>query len=84
MRGKGTFDKTIKFIEKVNEFGFPVIINTMVTKQNVNSLMEFCHFLETKNINRWRLTVPREQGEAVFHKNLIMPEWDDVFTIQSF
>ena len=80
MRGKGTFDKTIKFIEKVNEFGFPVIINTMVTKQNVNSLMEFCHFLETKNINRWRLTVPREQGEAVFHKNLIMPEWDDVFT----
>ena len=80
MRGEGTFNKTIKFIEKVNEFGFPVIINTMVTKQNVNSLMDFCHFLENMNINRWRLTVPREQGEAVFHKELIMPQCEDVFT----
>lgn len=79
MRGSNTYDKTLDFIDKINQLGFPVIINTMVTKQNVNSLMEFCHFLEGKNINRWRLTVPREQGEAILHKDLIMPEWNDVF-----
>ncbi|MBR6327389.1 MAG: SPASM domain-containing protein, partial [Alphaproteobacteria bacterium] len=79
LRGKDTFAKTIDFINRVDKEGFPVIINTMVTKHNVKSLMDFCHFLEQKNINRWRLSVPREQGETIFHKDIIMPEWEDVF-----
>jgi pyrroloquinoline quinone biosynthesis protein E len=69
----------MKFIEKVDSYGFPVIINTMVIKQNVDTLMDFCHFLEKRNINRWRLSVPREQGETIANKDLIMPEWDNVF-----
>ena len=79
MRGKGNFQKTIFFIKKIQEAGFSVTINTMVIKQNVKHLMAMCLFLENLGINRWRLSIPREQGEAIVNKELIIPKWQDIF-----
>lgn len=79
MRGAGNFKKTVAFIKKMKAMGFPVTVNTVAIKQNVQHLMEMCHFLEGQGINLWRIAVPREQGEAVINKELILPDWDDVF-----
>lgn len=79
LRGAGNFGKTLSFIRKIKDSGFPVIVNTMVIKQNVGHLLEMCHFLEELGIDRWRLSVPREQGETIVHKELILPKWQDVF-----
>lgn len=79
MRGEGNFAATIDFITKVQRAGFRVIVNTVVIKQNVHDLYDMALMLEDIGINRWRLTVPREQGETVLNKDLIMPEWEDIF-----
>lgn len=79
MRGVGNFERTVAFIKKIKGMGFPVTVNTVAIKQNVQHLMEMCHFLEGLGISLWRIAVPREQGETVINKELILPDWDDVF-----
>jgi len=80
IRGKNTFNKTILFIKRVIESGFHVTVNTVVMKQNVKSLLNMRQFLKNLGISRWRISVPREQGEAIINKELIEPKWDDIFT----
>ncbi len=80
MRGDGQLKKTISFIEKVKRTGFKVTVNTVVIKQNVRQLMDMCHFLEDLGIDRWRLSVPREQGEALVNRDLIVPEWAEIYS----
>ncbi|MDD5606865.1 MAG: radical SAM protein [Candidatus Pacebacteria bacterium] len=79
LRGKGNFEKTISFIKKVKKLGFWVTINTIVTKRNVNYLMEMYKFLECLGINRWRVSIPREQGECIKNKEIVMPNNEDFF-----
>ncbi|PIQ75020.1 MAG: hypothetical protein CO001_01050 [Candidatus Portnoybacteria bacterium CG_4_8_14_3_um_filter_40_10] len=79
VRGEGNFRRTISFIEKVKEQGFHVTVNTVAMKQNVKQLPEICHLLETLGVNRWRVSIPREQGETIVNKKLIVPEWQDIF-----
>ncbi len=80
MRGSGNFAKTLDFIRRVSEAGFPVTVNTVVIKQNVRHLVAMARFLESLGTVRlWRISVPREQGETIVNKELIMPEWSDVF-----
>lgn len=80
MRGDGCYQKTLSFIEKIKSAGYPITINTMVIKQNVKHLIAMRSFLEKLDITRWRLSIPREQGETIINKNLIIPNWQDVFS----
>lgn len=79
IRGVGNFDKTIKFIKESIKSGFRVTINTVVMKSNVNILIDMFSFLESLGISRWRISIPREQGEAILNKKLIIPKWSDIF-----
>lgn len=79
MRGAGNFRKTIAFINKIRNSGFSVTVNTVVIKQNVKHLMNMCKLLEGLGIHLWRISVPREQGETIVNKELILPDWSDVF-----
>lgn len=80
MRGEGGFQKTISFIKRLVEDGFRVVVNTVVIKQNVHYLMDLYRLLESLGVYMWRLSVPREQGETIVNKDLIIPDWQDVFT----
>ncbi len=79
MRGPGSFAKTILFIKSAIAAGFPVVVNTMVIKQNVDHLHSMRVYLEQLGVHTWRLSTPREQGEAIVNSELIMPEWSKVF-----
>ncbi len=80
MRGHGNFQKTVDFIGRIHAAGFPVTINTVVIKQNVAHLMAMARFLEILGtVYLWRISVPREQGETIVNKELILPDWNDVF-----
>lgn len=79
IRGGGNFQKVISFIEKVKKFNHRVTINTVVMKPNVHELGEMHDLLKSLNVDRWRLAVPREQGETIANKEVIIPEWQDIF-----
>lgn len=79
MRGVGNFERTTRFIAEVKNSGLPLTVNTMVTKQTVHVLDEMYVFMKKLGVNRWRLSVPREQGEMIANKDLIMPEWGEIF-----
>lgn len=78
-RGRGSFTKTIEFIKRVVDAGFQVTVNTMVMRQNVKHLAEMQEYLKSLGIGRWRISVPREQGEAIINKDMVIPEWEDIF-----
>jgi len=80
IRGDGNFEKSICFIKRVIKQGFRVTINTVAMKQNVKDLMAMRCFLEKLGISRWRISIPREQGETIINKKLIIPKWEDIFT----
>jgi len=79
IRGNGNFKKTISFIKKVIGQGFRVTVNTVAMKQNVKDLMAMRSFLENLGVSRWRISIPREQGETIVNKKLILPPWQDIF-----
>jgi radical SAM protein with 4Fe4S-binding SPASM domain len=81
IRGIGNFNKTIDFIQKVISLGFNVTVNTVVMKNNVKNLIEMRVLLEQLGVKRWRISVPREQGEMIINKDLVEPDWCDVFNI---
>ena len=80
MRGPGNLAKTVTFIKEAKGAGLKVTVNTMVIRQNIAQLMDMALFLEDLGIDRWRLSIPREQGEAILNKELIVPEWEQIFT----
>jgi len=80
MRGPGSFEKTVGFIRRAIFSGFRVVVNTMVIQQNVEELVQMYTFLESLGVSTWRLSTPREQGDAICNSELIMPEWPDVFS----
>lgn len=79
IRGIGNFNKTINFIKKTINSGFRVTINTVAMKPNIKALSEMHPFLENLGVSRWRISIPREQGEAVMNKKFIIPDWNDIF-----
>lgn len=79
IRGNGNFNKSIDFIKKTISNGFRVTVNTVAMKPNIKKLPTMRYFLENLGVSRWRISVPREQGEAVANKDLIIPDWNDIF-----
>ncbi|KKS26208.1 MAG: Radical SAM additional 4Fe4S-binding domain protein [Parcubacteria group bacterium GW2011_GWA2_42_11] len=78
IRGDGQFKKTVSFIKKTVDKGFRVTVNTVVMKPNVKWLISMRNFLEDLGIFRWRLSVPREQGETIRNKLSVVPDWSDI------
>lgn len=79
VRGKGNFDKTVSFIKKTIDAGFRVTVNTVAMKQNVRHLMDMRQMLERLGVSRWRISVPREQGETIVNHEVIVPRWEEIF-----
>lgn len=79
IRGAGNFDKTISFIKKTINAGFRVTVNTVAMKPNVGHLMSMRQMLEDLGVSRWRVSVPREQGETIVNHETIVPQWKEIF-----
>lgn len=81
VRGEGVFKKAIDFIEKVVSLGFNATVNTVVMKHNIKSIKRMRPFLEDLGVKRWRLSVPREQGELIKNKDIIEPSWTSIYSL---
>lgn len=80
IRGSGNFQKTVRFIQIAREKKCKVTVNTVATRQNIQHLLPMRQFLEDLGVSRWRISVQREQGEAIKNREVIEPDWSDVFS----
>ncbi len=83
IRGKGTFQKTLKALKLLTDAGLTVVTNTVITRQNFRSIIDFARFLEALPIKHYRLTPYNEcSGENVLSPDLLTPEeMADLITI---
>ena len=53
LRGKGSFDKTLKALKNALDFGFDVSVATVIHKQNIDELDKLEKFIKNLNIREW-------------------------------
>ncbi len=81
LRGSGNFEKTIQSIRLLEKYGVSVVINTMLIKQNKDSLLDFHSFIQNKfsNVKGWRIGCPRILGNYIKnHKDFYVKYTDAV------
>lgn len=81
IRGDGVFKKVVDFIKRVKQLGYRITINTIVMKPNIKQLPKMYDFMRELGVDRWRLSIPREQGEAIINEELIIPKWEEIFEV---
>lgn len=76
LRGQGTFQKTISFLKALQRFkddgaGLQYLVNTIVHRGNYNKLLSMFNLLKSMRVPRWRIAIPRDQGEYARFKSKI-------------
>lgn len=61
IRGHGTYDKTIKALDILNQRNIPTTIITTISKENFDDLLKMKDFLSRKGVN-WQLQVAQPFG----------------------
>ncbi len=86
IRGKGSFEKTIAFIEylieykKKNNAKYKVLINSLIYKNNCHNLVEWYRFLEDIGVDGWRFTTGRLSGNMIRNEEIIKINSRDCFS----
>ena len=68
IRGNGNFCKTIDFIKKLVDYRethdgqYKIVVNSLVHQKNYRNLVEWYNYLESMNVDRWRITAGRDIG----------------------
>lgn len=52
IRGKGTWENSIKFLEYIQDRGIDCGVTTVITKKNVDNLEKMIHYLEDKKVKK--------------------------------
>jgi radical SAM protein with 4Fe4S-binding SPASM domain len=58
IRGKGTFEKTLKAIPLLKDKGIDVTVATMILKRNVDELEKLNKLINKSGIKKWNVDVP--------------------------
>ncbi|MGL5712727.1 MAG: radical SAM protein [Paraclostridium sp.] len=78
IRGKGSFEKTINTIEKLDMLGFKYSVASVVNKYNLESMFELSNILsELNNIRFWKLSYEMPFGSADFNNMMTSFEWNN-------
>jgi radical SAM protein with 4Fe4S-binding SPASM domain len=62
LRGKGTFDKTIRAVDYLQEANIRVSVATMIHRRNLSEFDQLASLLQSKNIEEWNVDVPCVEG----------------------
>lgn len=82
IRGKGSFEKTIKTIRLLKSHGLQVSIMTTVFRSNMSKIVELINLLEKEGVDTFALErfIPEGTGAAMASEALKPSETRDVFT----
>lgn len=70
LRGKETFEKTIKAIDHLQEAGLRVSVATMVHRLNLLEFDQLASLLQSKKIEEWNVDVPCIEGRLKENRDL--------------
>jgi radical SAM protein with 4Fe4S-binding SPASM domain len=62
LRGKGTFEKTMRAIDHLQEANIRVSVATMIHRRNLSEFDQLGSLLQSKNIEEWNVDVPCLEG----------------------
>lgn len=84
IRGKGNFRKAINFIERIlsmrsNNNRPKLVIDTMIHPLNYGNLQDFFLFLSDLGVERWRVSLPRNQGSYTKNQTILMLDQETLF-----
>jgi radical SAM protein with 4Fe4S-binding SPASM domain len=72
IRGKGTFEKTVRAISRVVEHGFDVAISTAVSRHTVDHMTEMTRLVGRLGGRAHHILLMQEWGRAIDHKPELM------------
>ncbi|MDI6738028.1 MAG: radical SAM protein [Nanoarchaeota archaeon] len=80
LRGKGSFNRTLKGVRMLIKSGIIPIIATTVNRYNCKKLNDMHRLVEKLGIRLWRIMALMRQGRAIKHNNLSisLKEWNNV------
>jgi len=70
LRGKGSFDKTLKALKNALDYGFDVSVATVIHKQNINELGKLEKYIKNLNIREWTVDGLTMTGNLKNNKEL--------------
>ncbi len=73
------FGRVIKNILLTIEAGFPVVINTVIHKDNIEQLLEMYYLIKTLGVSMWRIALGKEIGAYLNHSERFRLDWLKVF-----
>lgn len=84
IRGSDSFKRTIKFLNYIlisqkKGSKVKIVIDTMIHPKNFENLQEMFLFLSKLGVQRWRASLPRNQGSFTENQNKLKIELDKVF-----
>lgn len=62
LRGKGTFEKTIKAIDHLQEVNIKISVATMIHRKNLSEFDQLASLIQSKEIEEWNVDVPCVEG----------------------
>ncbi len=62
LRGKGTFEKTMRAIDHLQEANLRVSVATMIHRRNLSEFDQLASLLQSKNVEEWNVDVPCLEG----------------------
>ncbi|MCL5018550.1 MAG: radical SAM protein [Candidatus Pacearchaeota archaeon] len=81
IRGKGSFEKTVKGLEKIAETGIELSLTTLITPESIPQLTQFPEFISKYGGKSWSLVMPRLSGRFMKEKSKIEKTyllWEEV------
>jgi radical SAM protein with 4Fe4S-binding SPASM domain len=62
LRGKGTFEKTMAAIDRLQQANLPVSVATMIHRRNLSEFDQLASLLQSKHIEEWNVDIPCLEG----------------------
>lgn len=84
IRGKGTFDKTLRAIKMVKSARFDLSIATVIHRHNLTEFPELKKLIEEINPTSWIIDVPTPTGSLKLNQELVPPLTPEVANLISW
>ncbi len=69
-RGKGTFEKSMRAIDHLQEANIRVSVATMIHRRNLSEFDQLASLLQSKNVEEWNVDVPCLEGRLKTNQDL--------------
>ena len=73
LRGRGTWERAVAGLKRVQDRGLAVSVATMIHTGNLHELPEMREWLRGLGVREWHLDVPCARGRLAGHPELVVP-----------